>query len=146
MGRDLFNHWSLLPEEGWPVPLPQYRQEKLQRVPQRRYGQAEEIFLCAAAHPGLQMDSGEADATSMLFSELADACLDEALVPAVTDLLRLKMETPEIGLGPRIDVINDYLDASIEEIDHLIQAIPSDEKVTWDELNRLFLKTVGLVK
>ena len=81
----------------------------------------------------------------MLFSELADACLDEALVPAVTDLLRLKMETPEIGLGPRIDVINDYLDASIEEIDHLIQAIPSDEKVTWDELNRLFLKTVGLV-
>ena len=81
----------------------------------------------------------------MLFSELADACLDEALVPAVTDLLRLKMETPEIGLGPRIDAINDYLDASIEEIDQLIQAIPSDGMVTWDELNRLFLKTVGLV-
>ena len=81
----------------------------------------------------------------MLFSELADACLDKALVPAVTDLLRLKMETPEIGLGPRIDVINDYLDASIEEIDQLIQAIPSDGMVTWDELNRLFLKTVGLV-
>ena len=80
----------------------------------------------------------------MLFSELMDVCLDEALVPAVTDLLRLKMETPEIGLGPRIDVINGYLDASIEEIDHLIQEIPSDEKVTWDELNRLFLKTVGL--
>ena len=80
----------------------------------------------------------------MLFSELADACLDKALVPAVSDLLRLKMETPEIGLGPRIDVINDYLDASIEEIDQLIQAIPSDERVTWDELNRLFLKTVGL--
>lgn len=80
----------------------------------------------------------------MLFSTLADACLDEALVPAVTDLLRLKMETPEIGLGPRIDIINDYLDASIEEVDQLIQAIPSDEKVTWDELNRLFLKTVRL--
>ena len=80
------------------------------------------------------------------YSHQKHACLDEALVPAVTDLLRLKMETPEIGLGPRIDVINDYLDASIEEIDHLIQAIPSDEKVTWDELNRLFLKTVGLVK
>lgn len=78
----------------------------------------------------------------MLFSELADACLDEALVPAVTDLLRLKMETPEIGLGPRIDVINDYLDASIEEVDQLIQAIPGDERVSWDELNRLFLQTV----
>ena len=78
----------------------------------------------------------------MLFSELADACLNEALVPAVSDLLRLKMETPEIGLGPRIDVINDYLDASIEEIDQLIQAIPIDERVTWDALNRLFLKIV----
>ena len=53
----------------------------------------------------------------MLVSTLADACLDEPLVPAVTDLLRLKMETPEIGLGPRIDIINDYLDASIEEGD-----------------------------
>ena len=80
----------------------------------------------------------------MLFSTLADACLDEALVPAVSDLLRLKMETPEIGLGPRIDIINDYLDASIEEVDQLIQAIPGDDKVTWDELNRLFLKTVGV--
>ena len=82
----------------------------------------------------------------MLFSTLADACLDEALVPAVTDLLRLKMETPEIGRGPRIDIINDYLDASIEEVDQLIQAIPGDEKVTWDELNHLFLKVVNSVR
>ena len=80
----------------------------------------------------------------MLFSELADACLDEALVPAVTGLLRLKMETPEIGLGSRIDIINEYLDFSIEEIDRMIQAIPNDENVAWADLNRLFLKTVGL--
>ena len=80
----------------------------------------------------------------MLFSELADACLDEALVSPVSDLLRLKMETPEMGLGPRIDVINDYLDASIEEVEQLIRMLPSDESVTWDELNRLFLKTIGL--
>lgn len=37
-----------------------------------------------------------------------------------------------------------YLDASIEEVDQLIQAIPGDEKVTWDELNCLFLQTVGV--
>lgn len=80
----------------------------------------------------------------MRFSELANACLDQALVPAVNDLLRLKMQTPELGLGPRIGVINDYLDASIEEVDQLIRTIPSDEKVTWDELNCLFLKAVGL--
>ena len=79
-----------------------------------------------------------------LFSTLADVCLDEALVPAVNDLLRLKMETTEMGLGPRIDIINNYLDASIEEVDQLIQALPGDDKVTWDELNRLFLQTVGV--
>ena len=75
----------------------------------------------------------------MLFSELADACLDEDLVPAVSDLLRLKMETPEMGLGPRIDVINDYLDASIDEVDQLIQTLPGDERITWDELNHIFM-------
>lgn len=76
----------------------------------------------------------------MLFSELVDACLDEALVPAVSDLLRMKMKTPELGTGPRIDVINDYLDASIEEVDHIIKSIPVDEQVTWDELNQIFLR------
>lgn len=80
----------------------------------------------------------------MLFSEPADACLDETMVPAVTDLLQLKMETPELGLGPRIDIINDYLDASIEEIEGLIQQIHEDERVGWDMLNRLFVKLVGL--
>lgn len=51
---------------------------------------------------------------------------------------------PELGVGPRIDIINDYLDASIEEVDQLIQALPQDNKATWDELNLLFLKIVGL--
>ena len=80
----------------------------------------------------------------MLFSELADACLDEALVPAISDLLWLKMETPEIGLGPRIDIINDYLDASIDDVDYLIQTLPDDERVTWDELNLIFLDIMGV--
>lgn len=82
----------------------------------------------------------------MLFSELTDACLDKSLVPAVNDLLRLKMETPEFGLGPRIGIINDYLDASIDELDQLIQTVPSDENVTWDALNALFLKVIGLAE
>lgn len=82
----------------------------------------------------------------MLFSELADACLDEDLVPAVSDLLRLKMETPEMGLGPRIDVINDYLDASIDEVDQLIQTLPGDERITWDELNHIFMDILGVGK
>lgn len=82
----------------------------------------------------------------MLFSELAEECLDEALVPAVNDLLRMKMETPELGTGPRIGVINDYLDASIVEVEQLIRELPGDEKDSWEELNALFLKTVGQIR
>lgn len=79
----------------------------------------------------------------MLFIDLADACLDPVLVPAVSDLLRLKMETPELGLGPRVDIINNYLDDSIEELEQLIQTLPRDEKDSWEELNRIFLNIVN---
>lgn len=78
------------------------------------------------------------------FSQLADACLDRALVPAVSDLLRLKMETPEVGLVPRIDVINDYLSASIEEVDRKVRNLPGDDVPDWDALNRLFLQALHL--
>lgn len=82
----------------------------------------------------------------MLFSELMDACLDPALVPEVEDLLRLKMQTPEIGTGPRRDIINNYLDSSIEEIDRLIQDLPNDPKDDWTALNKMFLHVLGMDK
>ena len=78
------------------------------------------------------------------FSRLADACLDEALLPAVNELLRMKMQTPELGAGQRIHVIDEYLEASIEELERLISAMRFDERVAWDELNLLFLKTIGI--
>ena len=78
----------------------------------------------------------------MLFTELADACLDETLVPAVNELLRLKMNTPELGEGKRIDSINDYLDASIAEIEELLKDYTSDESKSWEELNNTFLKNL----
>ena len=80
----------------------------------------------------------------MLFAALAEACLDESMVPAVNDLLRRKMETPELGLGPRIDIINEYLDASIEEVESLIQQLNDNEEANWDELNKLFLQTLEI--
>lgn len=82
----------------------------------------------------------------MRFSELAEACLEEAMVPAVSDLLHLKMETPELGLGPRINIINRYLDSSIEELEQCIQKVPGDEQVSWDELNQLFLQALRVGK
>ena len=80
----------------------------------------------------------------MLFSELMEACLEEALVPEVQELLRIKMETPEIGTGPRRDVINRYLDDSIVEITQRIQEIHEEPEDRWPELNRLFLKMLNM--
>ncbi len=75
----------------------------------------------------------------MLFSELADSCLDKAIEPAVKELLRLKMTTPELGEGKRIDCINEYLDSSIEEISAILSTYPQEEPCEWEELNKLFL-------
>lgn len=78
----------------------------------------------------------------MLFSELADACLDKSIAPAVNELLRLKMTTPELGEGKRIDYINEYLDASIGEVEKILTTYPKDEPCKWEELNKLFLEIV----
>ena len=75
----------------------------------------------------------------MLFSTLMDKYLEEELKPDVRELLRIKMETPEVGTGPRMGRINDYLDRSIEEIGIVIDTLPLDKPRSWNELNQLFL-------
>ena len=60
----------------------------------------------------------------------------------VNELLDLKMNTPELGEGKRIGVINDYLDASILDIEELLKEYPSDDPKSWDELNSIFLRNL----
>lgn len=79
----------------------------------------------------------------MLFSELADAELDEALKPAVDRLLDLKMNAPEIKEIPRVDEVNAYLDRTIEELKTEISAFPAEHRADWAPLNELFLKTIS---
>ena len=76
----------------------------------------------------------------MRFCELVDACLDEALRPTVAALLQTKMQTSELGYGPRVDTINAYLDATIQEVERSVQALPNDQKAGWEELDALFLQ------
>lgn len=75
----------------------------------------------------------------MLFSELADACLEAELKPAVNALLKLKRETLELGEGARIDELNNYLDANIEEIGACIAELPTEPSGDWTQLNEIFL-------
>lgn len=78
----------------------------------------------------------------MLFTELTDAFLDPTMAPAVRELLRLKMETPEVGMVPAVAALNDYLNASLEALEPMIHAFPRATPVSWEALNRLFLEAL----
>lgn len=75
----------------------------------------------------------------MLFRTLMDKYLDDELKPDIEKLLDMKMNTPEVGEGKRIDRINHYLDRNIEEIEQIIEGLPAEDAPGWDELNELFL-------
>ena len=79
----------------------------------------------------------------MLFSELAEAELDRSLRPTVERLLDIKMNQPELKMIPRIDVLNEYLDVSLAELERRIALLPEESPHDWGELNRLFLKETG---
>lgn len=51
----------------------------------------------------------------------------------------MKTETPEIGVIPRVDELNEYLCASIHEMEEEVLSMPNQENANRDELNSLFL-------
>lgn len=79
----------------------------------------------------------------MSFECLADAYLDKKIAPAVYNLLRLKMDTPELGESKRIDIINDYIESSIAEIEAILTDYPANNSKKWDELNAIFLSNLS---
>ena len=79
----------------------------------------------------------------MLFSELMDQYLEDEMKPTVQELLRLKMATPEIGTGKRIDVLNSYIDENIEAMEKTVQALPTEDTQNWERLNQLFLSLIS---
>ena len=79
----------------------------------------------------------------MLFSTLVNQCLEKDLVPVVNELLKVKMQTSELGLGKRIDVLNEYIDKSILSIEETLKTYPIDKLKTWEELNTIFLKNLN---
>ena len=79
----------------------------------------------------------------MLFGQLADAELEEALKPVVARLLDLKMNTPEIKEIPRVAEINEYLDRTIENLKAEIAVFPAENQPDWVPLNQLFLQTLS---
>lgn len=78
-------------------------------------------------------------APPMLFDELVEAELDMELYPELSRLLEMKKNMPEMGLAPKIDVFNDYIERVIPEIKLLAES-QEETSVMWNPLNQLFLR------
>lgn len=78
----------------------------------------------------------------MLFSELMAAELPDALHSPVKELLRIKMEVPELKLIPKVNAINTYIEDELVNIQGEIDGLPPSLKIGYDELNQLFLRYV----
>lgn len=81
-------------------------------------------------------------APPMLFDELVDAELDKELLPELERLLEMKKTLPEMGMAPKIQVFNEYIEKIMPEIKEAAAQIEETEK-DWEFLNELFLQFIS---
>ena len=79
----------------------------------------------------------------MLFTDLVETQLEPELRPVVEDLLRVKMDTLEIGLVPRIDALNVFIEENLAILRALVEALPREPQRDWEPLNQMFLSALG---
>ena len=65
--------------------------------------------------------------------------LDLEIYPELSHLLEMKKNMPEMGLAPKIEVFNDYIERVMPEIKLLAEA-QEETNVIWNPLNQLFLR------
>ena len=75
----------------------------------------------------------------MLFTELAESELEDEMRPIIERLLEQKALTPEMGVAPRIDRLNEYIDVNLVALKAIVDKMPADRKADWNKLNELFL-------
>ncbi len=80
----------------------------------------------------------------MLFTDLMERQLAPELKNTVSELLDLKMNSPEVKQIPRIDALNRYLDDSISEVRACIEQLPTETPRSWEPLNALFLSELEM--
>lgn len=78
----------------------------------------------------------------MLFSELLDAELPIRLRGVIEELLELKQRMPEMGMAPKIKVLDDFIETDLEAIK---KAADEEEPVKkdWSQLNEFFYRLVA---
>lgn len=80
----------------------------------------------------------------MLFSELCDAQLEESLRPEIEHLLDLKIHSPEVTTGVKVQALNDYIERNIAEISAALEGkyTKHSEKQDMTQLNQIFRSIV----
>lgn len=81
----------------------------------------------------------------MLFSELMEAELPDALREEVERLVELKQNVPEVKMIAKVDKLNTYLENSIEDIRNTLKTLNETKMADWQELNDLFLQQLQSV-
>ena len=76
----------------------------------------------------------------MRFTELVQTELPKELKAEVDRLLEIKMHMPEVKEISKVSKINEYLENSMREIREEIEKVEESRKISWEELNELFLK------
>lgn len=79
----------------------------------------------------------------MLFSTLMESQLEENLKDMVKELLELKINSPEVKMIKRIDILNEYLEQSIIDVKKQIGDISKENRRNIEELNNMFLSSLG---
>ncbi|MDF2544698.1 MAG: hypothetical protein K0S47_4416 [Herbinix sp.] len=82
----------------------------------------------------------------VLFSELLKQNLPDGISEEIDKLLAIKLNTPEIGKGRRIDALNDYIKEELTTYKDYISSMEDDRKADWDELDQLFLDSIFHIK
>ncbi|MGX4686180.1 nucleotidyltransferase domain-containing protein [Vagococcus sp. JNUCC 83] len=79
----------------------------------------------------------------MEFEKLVDDQLRDDLKPIVYDLLEKKKSVNELDLVDKIDVLNQYIEESIDNLEKQAQSSLDKNDNAWEPLNEFFLKMIG---
>ena len=80
----------------------------------------------------------------VLFSELVNAVADENIKPVISQLIRIKTETPETATGKHIPELDRYIEKNIIDIRKYADGMTDDRKNNWSEINEIFLKFLDI--
>jgi len=87
----------------------------------------------------------EGTAPPMLFETLVDRYLVGGVARMWMNCWKQRRPPPELGEGPRVGALNDYIDASLAELGRAIAGLPPAHKKEWADLDRLFLRMLERV-